>query len=234
MVKKAFTLAEALVTMAIIGIIMALSIPAVIQSTNDTKPLFKKAYNTVEEIVNELINDTSLYPSGDLSSPATGVTNCSSSDASAGLCFCNHFFSKMNTIGSATCTVRANAVTSVTSPGTFTSSDTTHDAVSTNAMKWYDVHSTTAATTSGFAQSYCDGTATDNYTTIDDTATTGSTCLRITVDVNGANKGANTTQAQTNRDMFFIYITNTGKVTVKSGSSYTATNEYDEAYILQN
>ena len=85
--KKAFTLAEALVTMAIIGIVMALSIPAVIQSTNDTRPLFKKAYSTVETVVNELVNDTSLYPSGDLSSPSSGTSqfdaDCSLAEFSA-------------------------------------------------------------------------------------------------------------------------------------------------------
>lgn len=223
--RKGFTLAETLITMAIIGIIMALSIPAVIQNTNDTKPLFKKAYNSVEEIVNEMINDTSLYPTGDLSAPASGagLAYCSATDLTNGVCFCKNFFSKLNTIGSVTCTAAA-AVTPSTA---------NMDATSTNSMLWYNIHSTVAAkATSGFTVDNCDGangTTNPNLTTIDDTT---NTCIKLLVDVNGANKGSSVTAAQDNRDIFTIYITNNGKIAVKTPVSATAV--YEEPYILQN
>ena len=204
--KKAFTLAEALVTMAIIGIVMALSIPAVIQSTNDTRPLFKKAYNTVETVVNELINDVSLYPSGDLSDPASGS-------------FCSNFFDKLNVIGAVSC----DDADLVTPDGT------NQDAVTTNAMKWYNLHSTVAATaTSGFTAANCDGGSGGGGTT--DIDTDENTCIEILVDVNGSQKGANITTDQANKDIFTIYVTNSGKVTVETAEA----NVYDEAYILQN
>jgi len=189
--RKGFTLAETLITMAVIGIIMALSIPAVIQSTNDTAPLFKKAYNSVGEIVNELINDTALYPDGEL-------TNSS---------FCGNFFSKLNTIGyvAGNC---ANTFADVI--------PVTPVATTSNSMRWY-------------------GVQTDFSTANCDTATTGidiavNTCVKISIDVNGANKGANTNAAQANRDIFTIYVTKLGQVAVKT----SAAQVYDEAYILQH
>jgi len=189
--QKGFTLAETLITMAVIGVIMALSIPAVIQSTNDTTPLLKRAYNSVEEVVNELINDTSMYPTGEFTSGD----------------FCNNFFSKLNTIGYTATNCVNTFVDAI--PGTPV-------ATTSNAMRWYDLQN-------DFDTTQCDTADTGIDTTI-------NTCIRLSVDVNGANKGANTNAAQANRDIFTIYITNNGKVTVKT----IATNTYDEAYILQH
>ena len=211
--KKAFTLAEALVTMAIIGIVMALSIPAVIQSTNDTRPLFKKAYYTVETVVNELINDTSLYPSGDLSDPASGS-------------FCENFLSRLNTIGTISCTARA----AITPDGT------NQDATTTNAMKWYNLHSPSAFTPPGdndtaFIAENCDGTGdADCGTECTGLDNSTDTCVRIDIDVNGSEKGADIESDQANRDIFRIYVTSTGKVTVQSPED----DVWDEAFILQN
>jgi len=198
--QKGFTLAETLITMAVIGVIMALSIPAVIQSTNDTTPLFKKAYNSVEEVVSDLINDTTLYPTGEFTDGT----------------FCNNFFSKINTIGYA----NANCVNTFVDaiPGTPV-------ATTTNAMRWYDVQN-------DFDTAQCDGAAGGGGTTGIDTST--NTCIKISIDVNGANKGANTAGAQANRDIFTVYITKVGKIHVKSLPAATYANTYDEAYILQH
>lgn len=61
--KKAFTLAEAVITLIFLSIIAA----HIISSVNTTRPssekvLFKKAYSTVENTVSNLINDDRLYP----------------------------------------------------------------------------------------------------------------------------------------------------------------------------
>jgi prepilin-type N-terminal cleavage/methylation domain-containing protein len=216
--QKGFTLAETLITMAVIGIIMALSIPAVIQNTNDTKPLFKKAYNSVEEVVNELVNDTSIYPTGDLSAAASGTTYCSATDLTNGLCFCQNFFSKLNTVGTVTCTAAA-AVTPSTS---------NMDATATNAMNWYNLHSTVAAkATSGFTDTNCNTTDTGIVVTGTPPA---NTCIKLSVNVNGINKGANTNTDQANQDIFNIYITATGKVAVET----SVADDWDEASLLQN
>ncbi len=61
--KKAFSLGEVLVTMGIVGVIAALILPIIKQTQPDRqKVLFKKAYNNIERIVTELINDDNLYP----------------------------------------------------------------------------------------------------------------------------------------------------------------------------
>ena len=208
--RKAFTLAETLITMAIIGVIMALSIPAVIQSTNDTKPLFKKAYNSVESIVSDLANNTALYPTGDLSLPASGN-------------FCTNFFSELNTIGTVSCG-NAAAVTPSTS---------NMDATATNAMLWYNLHPLTAFTIPAADTAFTTGNCDTATTGIDITGTPATNiCVKILIDVNGANKGANTTAAQDNRDIFTVYVTNSGKVTVKTVVS--TANVFEEANLLQN
>jgi len=61
--KKAFTLAEVLVTMAILGVLIGLTTRAL----NDVRPnqemiMYKKAYYTTSRIVSELVNDDDLYP----------------------------------------------------------------------------------------------------------------------------------------------------------------------------
>jgi prepilin-type N-terminal cleavage/methylation domain-containing protein len=189
--QKGFTLAETLITMAVIGVIMALSIPAIIQNTNDTKPLFKKAYNTVEEMVNDLINDTVKYPDGEFTDGT----------------FCNYFFSKLNTIGYVASNCDSSFVDAIPD---------TPVATTSNSMRWYGAQN-------DFTAGQCD----EADTNIDDSI---NTCIKISVDVNGANKGANTNADQANKDIFTIYITKEGKVAVKSSSA----NVYDEAYLLQN
>jgi len=193
--QKAFTLAETLITMAVIGIIMALSIPAVIQSTNDTGPLFKKAYNTVEEVVGELINDTAVFPYGEFEDNQ----------------FCNAFFSKVNTVGYVASNCGNTFVSTI--PGTPV-------ATTTNSMRWYGIQS-------NFTTANCDTANTG----IDITGTpAANTCIKISVDINGVNKGANTASEVANKDIYTIYVTKVGKVTVETSTA----NTFDEAYVLQH
>lgn len=61
--KSAFTVGEVLVTMAIVGVIAAMILPSIKQTQPDRqKLLFKKAYNNIERVVTELINDDYFYP----------------------------------------------------------------------------------------------------------------------------------------------------------------------------
>lgn len=60
---NAFTLSEIMVTLAVLGVIAAVSVPAIMGNVPDNnKVMFKKAYASTEKAINNLINDDSLYP----------------------------------------------------------------------------------------------------------------------------------------------------------------------------
>lgn len=61
-IKKGFTLAEILLTMAIIGVVMALLIRTVARVDPDKdKFLFLKSYHAIEEIIRSSVNDYTKY-----------------------------------------------------------------------------------------------------------------------------------------------------------------------------
>lgn len=84
--KKAFTLAELLVVLAVLGVIAAIVTPVVFDAMpNENMIRFKKAYYTFEKAVQTLANDTNLYPE------VTVFTN-SNQDY-----FCNNLANLLNT-----------------------------------------------------------------------------------------------------------------------------------------
>lgn len=58
-VLKAFTLAEVLITLGIIGVVAAMTIPAMINKTNDAELIaaWKKSYTTVAQAFIQILND---------------------------------------------------------------------------------------------------------------------------------------------------------------------------------
>ena len=60
--KKAFTLAEVLITLGIIGVIASLTIPALINKTNkrELETAFKKQYSTLQQAVMMIKTEDSL------------------------------------------------------------------------------------------------------------------------------------------------------------------------------
>ena len=109
---SAFSLGEVLVTLAIVGIIASLILPAINQIQPDKqKMLFKKAYTNVERVVTELVNDAYLYPEAtkDDGSAYQGLDNTTAitlndKSYSGATKFCQLFAMKMNTIdGDVTC-----------------------------------------------------------------------------------------------------------------------------------
>ena len=61
--KNAFTLAEVMVTLALIGILASIMLPVISKARpNKQKAMFKKAYYVAERMVYELVNDEDLYP----------------------------------------------------------------------------------------------------------------------------------------------------------------------------
>ena len=73
MKKKAFTLQEVLITLGIIGVIAALTIPAITKMKPDeNKVKFMKAYNALATLSPEIANDEAIYAVG---RDANGVIN---------------------------------------------------------------------------------------------------------------------------------------------------------------
>ena len=63
MIKKAFTLAETLIVLSIIGVLALIVLSTLQNSAPDkNKAMFKKAYSITERTVAELVNDETLYP----------------------------------------------------------------------------------------------------------------------------------------------------------------------------
>ena len=105
-----FTLAETLVTLAIIGVVAAIVLPALQDSTpNSEMVLFKKAYYNVSRIVTELINDEDYYPERE-NEAESGFSNISINDLvqheatyngiqySGNSKFCGLFAAKLNLV----------------------------------------------------------------------------------------------------------------------------------------
>ena len=177
--KRGFSIAEMFVSLAIIGILSALTIPLIIQSTSsNTKVLYKAAYKNVESVINELINDVTLYPSGEF------INNT----------FCSNFFAKINTIGTVNC---ANTFTAAIPD--------TQNVVTSNGMRWYNIDN-------DFGTDACPGGA-------------SGSCVKISIDVDGAGKGINLNSGD-DKDILDIYIFQTGKITVPSGTK-------EEEYLTQ-
>ena len=60
---KGFTLSELMVSLAVIGILVAVVTPTIMKTRPDkNKMMIKKAYYITENVVTSLINDTTLYP----------------------------------------------------------------------------------------------------------------------------------------------------------------------------
>ena len=120
--KKAFTFAELMIVLALIGIIASFMIPALVKVEPDETALtYKKVFYAIEEAVSNIINDTALYPTfdhdatgelenitGDLRHKNEATTDASGNvteyalDAN-GAYLCRNLADNMNTIGQIKC-----------------------------------------------------------------------------------------------------------------------------------
>ena len=63
MKNKAFTMAEIMIVLTLIGVLTTVMLSSMSRLSPDRKKIiFKKAYQTIERTVAELVNDESLYP----------------------------------------------------------------------------------------------------------------------------------------------------------------------------
>ncbi len=71
--KKAFTLAEILIVLVIIGILTMILLPIAFQSSpNEDVMKFKKGYNTLGSVIRELVTSDKYYQNGDLGIDSKG------------------------------------------------------------------------------------------------------------------------------------------------------------------
>lgn len=107
MKKRAFTLAEVMITIGVIGVLAAILIPAIMNLQPDpNRIMFKKAYYITERVVNDIVNDISLYPDSDttpdfINEDSVTVGGKAYSGTSK---FCELFARKVNTAGTVSCT----------------------------------------------------------------------------------------------------------------------------------
>ncbi len=103
MKNKAFTMAEIMIVLTLIGVLTTIMLSSMSRLSPDRKKIiFKKAYQTIERTVAELVNDESLYP---YDSTSIGFKNTekitwpgSNEEYSGGNKFINLFKRKLNII----------------------------------------------------------------------------------------------------------------------------------------
>ena len=89
--NRAFTLAEVMIVLTVIGILSAILIPVAWQSTPDKNVLkFKKGYNTLTSVIRELVSSDKYYQNGDLGIKSDG-TWIVGAVSQASLYFCKTF-----------------------------------------------------------------------------------------------------------------------------------------------
>lgn len=200
---KAFTLTELMIALTVIGVLSALVLPMLSNnSPNRNKMMMKKAYYTITDVVNDLINDTTLYPEIDSSgNEYVGFDNtqnvCGTEDCSGTHKFPDLFSKQLNIDGDITYSGTGNNVAK------FTTND---------GMNW-TVESSKPA---------------DVPTEITDIEPGANQVVQtITVDVNGDKKPncwQGTDSACSDRtdgfDQFKVYVSKTGKVIPMKGQDW--------------
>lgn len=107
MTKRAFTLAEILIVLTVIGIITSILLPAAFQSVPDENVMkFKKGNATLAKVISELVSSGEYYTPGDLSLTASGKVLDEETDSNK-THLCNSFADVINT-KSVNCSKYAN------------------------------------------------------------------------------------------------------------------------------
>ncbi len=191
--KNAFTLAETLITLMIIGLIAAWMYPALIKAAPDENALqYRKAFYSLEDVIRSLANDSTKYDDPEAMFKATPRDAADGSTDAYREVFCRNIANSMNTLGAINCergrTLTDKALENI--------SDENMNFKLTNGMSF-----------GNFTAQFKDEDS-DNLTP--DT-------LTICVDVNGLEKGPNKGCASAdkeikNRDQYRIRIQFDGKV----------------------
>lgn len=198
--KNAFTLAETLIVLVIIGVIAGFLIPAINSSKPDKNAImYRKAFYAVEDAVSKLANDTTTFPDNNIFARDLVANDAVLNGAN----FCNALADTLNTVGAVQCDV-AGGLTPINPLEQATPYTAAHrNFRTTNGMEFF-----------GVQQGFSDTTATPTQSSYN------GSYITICVDVNGLENGDNvgcyqTTIADicsTKKDQFRINIKWDGKV----------------------
>lgn len=105
MVKKGFSLPEVLIAIGIIGILAIILIPQLSKDNpSRSKVIFRKAYNTLAQIVANMINDDVAYPATQFDGTVPRGFNYTVQTPAGTLNkFCLLLSNQLNTVGNITC-----------------------------------------------------------------------------------------------------------------------------------
>ena len=206
MKKSAYTLSEVLLALTIIGVVMALVIPAVINSVSDTGGLlYKKAMTDLQNAIDAAKEDPNAFAPPINFSSQTQFLNASPTE------LCNLITSQYSKIGSASCDIDSSDTTkpySFKQVNGFTYWNLGGDSTETHAFK---------------------NETTDTACTTATSINSRNKCVRtIWLDVNGDTKGKNTY----GKDRFKIQIRYDGKVMIGTGEDWAVEQQVlkDSAY----
>jgi type II secretory pathway pseudopilin PulG len=188
--KVAFTLAEVLLTLTIIGLIAAMTIPGLINSTNKTENVvaLKKAYSTLSQSFLMITADNG----GDITSALSNVVTHDD--------FANVFIPKLN--------VAKNCGTSNPTGGCFPNALYKY----LNGGDWGGTNFSTngwSTILTNDGMSYAFAISSTNCTfpgSVDTTSPLHNVCGSVFIDINGSKKGPSVM----GRDLFYFWLTKKG------------------------
>ena len=208
--KPAFTLAEVLITLAIIGVVAAMTIPALTNKTNKQELVvgLKKSYEVLSQVAYRIKADNG----GDLSNALNNLSSDSDHDGLA-----NVFISKLNV-------AKNCGIDNALNSGCWTNQTITQLNGST-AMNFVDSGGYFSTILTNDNISYAFQAANKNCTQDNSGGNPSSPlynslCGQVYVDVNGPNKGP----LQYGRDIFRFWITKNGVFPMGTGRSDVYTN----------
>lgn len=102
--KKAFTLSEMLVCLAVISAIVAILISTIRIKPNSNMVMFRKAYNIASSTIYDMLQTSAYYESGLLSNTAKTSQKIDDGYPSGVSKFCKVFANYINTAGTIDCT----------------------------------------------------------------------------------------------------------------------------------
>lgn len=244
--KKGFTLSETLITICVIGVIAALITPALTNSMpSNSKMMFKKAYSTLGQTIDNMSNDTTHYPpsmtgvndDGDTVERGFNYT-CKTANAD-GTCatyittsngvavnnkFVSLFVDQLNLIGTMSDHVGSSGYWSFT---------TTDGIVWTIYVNWSDSANGSVKTgDSPLSNTYEFPMTSTYYTTKVMVDVNGTKAPNCTADTSGNAFGFNYLASCTNPDRFIFSIRYDGKIHVgASDNPNSSTDSIAEGYL---